>query len=146
MKHPTLQKDDKMTMNEITAMMKPLIANKTSMISKEYHDVKMAQVTLAAEHGFVSYIKSQIHTMAGKAWTHENEAVKIMAMRLTLKMLDIYATVAPDDASKIKENFSATVMRHGVGAAKGATTGPEVAYSWLSRMEDADFDAAAYNA
>jgi len=135
-----------MTIAEITAMMKPLIANKTSMISKEYHDVKMAQVTLAAEHGYTGYVKAQVVALSRTAWTHENEAVKTTAMRLFSKVLPIYATMDAEGAAEVKLNFDATVMRHGVGAANVTDIGPEVSYSWLNRMEDADFDAAAYNA
>lgn len=135
-----------MTIAEITAMMKPLIAKKTSMISKEYHDVKMEQVTLAAEHGHTGYVKAQAVALAKMAWVHENEAVKTMAMRYFLKVIPVYATMDADDAESLKRNFDATVMRHGVGAVKVADNGPEVSYSWLNRMEDADFNAAACNA
>lgn len=131
-----------MNIAEIVGLMRPLIASGVKLESKEYFDMKVQQVKLAAEYGNTNYVHSQCRQALGRAWVGENYALKVSSMNLFIAVNKIHQTIDPKRAGAMLDNFNATVMRHGVGAPNANDYGPAVDLQWLNAMEDREFDRA----
>lgn len=131
-----------MNIVEIVGLMRPLMASGAKVHSKEYFDMKVQQVKLAAEYGHKGYVHSQCRQVLGRAWVGENHAVKVAAMNLFFALNKVHQTIDPKRAGEMLENFNATVMRHGVGAPNANDDGPAVDLQWLNSMEDREFNRA----